>query len=125
MKTVASEVPAAAHGDVEAQFEEMEAMTGVEGVSVPEKTSPWLPEPPERVSECVDAGLESPPAEDAWRDLPEGGAAASASSTAQYAGLTREIETVLFGRPGMAILKLRWFRFTTRNGPMYGEEREA
>ena len=48
-------------------------MTGVEEVSVPEKTSRRLPEPPERVSECVDAGLESPPAEDAWRDLPEEG----------------------------------------------------
>ena len=40
------------------------------------------------------------------------------------AGLTRDIATVSFGRPGIAILKFCALLFTTRYGPVYGEASE-
>ena len=47
-----------------------------------------------------------------------GGAASSASSIEVYAGLTREMETVSFCRPGIAILKFTLFLLTTLYGPV-------
>ena len=52
------------------------------------------------------------------------GAAASASSSMHIAGLTLEIATTSFCRPGIATLKFTSFRDTTRNGPTYGDARE-